>query len=180
MVGRSSGTTDTVRFFACGYDGYVYISDIQSSGNFNNPVETRVDGITHQLNGMGAFGINNAIAVGEEGTILYTTDGNIGHEADFVGTSETLYGVMMANQSLAVAAGKEGVVLKSTDGGVTWVSLVSNSNVFGGYDTFKYHSVAFIATSATTFDADKIYLCASDGLSESAVWYSSDISDAGA
>ena len=155
MVGRDLVETRTLCFFACGYDGYVYISDIQSSGNFNNPMETRVGSITHQLNGMGLLASTTPLQLVRKAQYFIPLMVQIGMKADFVGTSETLYGVMMANQSLAVAAGKEGVVLKSTDGGVTWVSLVSNSNVFGGYDTFKYHSVAFIATSATTFDADK-------------------------
>ena len=84
---------------------------------------------------------------------------------------------MMATTSVAVAAGNEGIVLKTTNSGATWASLVSSVSVFGGYDTFKYHSVAFISTSATLLTPTSC-ICASDGFSESAAWYSGDISDA--
>ena len=60
---RSTGTADTVRFFACGIDGYTYVMDVASDSTFGSVTTTEVSAAnSNQLNGMGAFGINNAIA----------------------------------------------------------------------------------------------------------------------
>jgi hypothetical protein len=151
---------------------------VGSDGLFDGFTEyTDADtGSEEQLNGIGAFGVNNAIAVGEYGDIVYTTDaGSTWSKTSDI--EDHMYGVSMASTTVAVAVGIGGNVIKTTNSGATWISLVaSGTDPFGAFTEFKIHAVSFVPTSAVAFDVDEVYLCASDGLSESAVFYSSDIS----
>ena len=52
--------------------------------------------------------------------------------------------------------------------------MASGTNPFGIYTTFKYHVVSFVPTSAAAVDSDVVY-SVPNGLSESAVFYSTDI-----
>lgn len=74
------------------------------------------------LNGIWAFNANTAVAVGDLGTILRTTNGGSTWNVEFnaAGIVEQLYAVQFASDSIGWAIGETGRILKSTDGGRSW------------------------------------------------------------
>jgi photosystem II stability/assembly factor-like uncharacterized protein len=65
--------------------------------------------------------------VGEEGTILRTTDGGATWNLRPSGTTNALRGVSFADRNNAFAVGDSMTILQSTDGGLNWKSLSSGS-----------------------------------------------------
>ncbi|OGC05364.1 hypothetical protein A2V82_08460 [candidate division KSB1 bacterium RBG_16_48_16] len=70
---------------------------------------------------------NTAVAVGELGTIVRTTDGGEHWQVIYhqVGTSENLNAVFFINNHTGWAVGERGVTIKTTDGGQSWQALDS-------------------------------------------------------
>jgi photosystem II stability/assembly factor-like uncharacterized protein len=58
--------------------------------------------------------------VGQQGTILATTDGGATWQKRDSGVSTTLYGVHSADPTHGWAVGQQGTILATTDGGATW------------------------------------------------------------
>ncbi len=83
-------------------------------------------GTANGLNGVGIFTTDYAIAVGDAGTILRTTDGGSSWDSMTSGTSQRLNSISVINNSTAVIAGDAGTVLRTIDGGSSWESITSN------------------------------------------------------
>lgn len=62
-----------------------------------------------------------AAAVGDDGTILRTTDGGATWVPQSSGTQEDLRSVAFVGPSFGVAVGSGGTILRTTDAGVTWL-----------------------------------------------------------
>ena len=75
-------------------------------------------------------------AVGEDGTILATTDGGATWSAQSSGTSESLYDVAFTDATHGWAVGEGGTILATSDGGATWSAQSSGSSTW-------LHGVAF-------------------------------------
>jgi photosystem II stability/assembly factor-like uncharacterized protein len=80
------------------------------------------EGKGYTLNGVSALDAQTAIAVGDYGTILRTTDGGANWIALPSETSEHLRGVSFIDAATATAVGDHGTILRTTDGGDTWTS----------------------------------------------------------
>lgn len=60
-------------------------------------------------------------AVGDQGTILFTSDGGDTWAAQASGTLSTLTRVQFLSENLGWVVGSEGTILRTVDGGATWV-----------------------------------------------------------
>ncbi|MBI5215445.1 MAG: hypothetical protein HY960_06790 [Ignavibacteriae bacterium] len=67
------------------------------------------------------------IAVGQNGTVLRTTNGGDEWIQVASNTANVLYGVSFANATTGVAVGAQGTILRTTDAGATW-----SAQTFGG------------------------------------------------
>ncbi|MEJ2617793.1 MAG: YCF48-related protein [Ignavibacteriaceae bacterium] len=64
--------------------------------------------------------MDNGIIVGEQGTIIRTTNGGENWSACTSNTTEYLYSVCFSDVSNGWVAGGKGTILKTTDSGITW------------------------------------------------------------
>jgi photosystem II stability/assembly factor-like uncharacterized protein len=76
--------------------------------------------VTARLNDIGGKDPNILAMVGNNGTILYTTDGGNNWTQNYVGTNEHLRGISFFDTLNATAVGRDGVILRTTDGGKDW------------------------------------------------------------
>jgi photosystem II stability/assembly factor-like uncharacterized protein len=77
-------------------------------------------GVTVDLNaGAGMSTGGPAWAVGNDGTIIRTTDGNVWNQVSS-GTTADLYAIAGLNFTTLYIAGESGTILKSTNAGLTW------------------------------------------------------------
>ena len=67
------------------------------------------------------------IAIGDAGTVIKTTDGGATWSTKTSGTTEGLYGIVMASSSVGWAVGNDGTVIKTANGGTTWSSFAPAS-----------------------------------------------------
>ena len=74
--------------------------------------------------------MNNGIVVGEQGTILRTTDGGQNWISQSSGTYTYLYGVAFTDINNGTVVGLNGTILNTTDGGQNW-TLNSADHLFG-------------------------------------------------
>src|SRR6266404_7777841 len=74
------------------------------------------------LYGVSFTDANNGTAVGEDGTILRTTNGGLRWVHQRSGTTKFLWGVSFSDTNNGIAVGEGGIILRTTDGGTTWVS----------------------------------------------------------
>lgn len=69
------------------------------------------------------FNASTAVAVGDLGTVIKTTDGGetwqVQHHAG--GRASNLNGVYFINETTGWAVGMDGIILKTTDGGRSWI-----------------------------------------------------------
>ena len=72
-----------------------------------------------------SFGEDTLIAVGEAGTILYTSDGGHNWSPQSSGVSHNLYAIEFINDSTGYACGSSGIILCTSDGGSNWSPQVS-------------------------------------------------------
>ena len=80
---------------------------------------------------------DNGTAVGENGTILRTTDGGTTWNSQTSGTTVRLEGVSFTDSNNGTAVGDNGTILRTTSGGTTWNSQISGT-------TNNLNSVSFI------------------------------------
>lgn len=64
--------------------------------------------------------------VGDDGTILKTTDGGTNWIQKISGTNNDLNKVQFVNSNIGYAIGANGTLLKTTDGGENWLSITTN------------------------------------------------------
>lgn len=80
------------------------------------------------LNGVHFTNDNTGWAVGEQGTIIKTTNGGSSWIIQNSGTYAGLNAVQFLNANLGFAVGDSGVILKTTNGGTNWNKLNSGYN----------------------------------------------------
>jgi photosystem II stability/assembly factor-like uncharacterized protein len=85
-------------------------------------------GTTKNLNAVKFTDANNGIAVGNNGTIIRTTDGGGEWVTQISGTTNDLYEVFSANTDTSYAVGKSGTILKTVDGGILWTQQQSGTD----------------------------------------------------
>jgi len=71
---------------------------------------------------------SNGIAVGNNGTVIRTTNGGYSWSIINSGISNTLFSVTFPSTNTAYAAGVNGVVIKTTDNGQNWVTKTQPVN----------------------------------------------------
>ena len=84
----------------------------------------QVSGTTDWLMRVTYLTPTTAVVVGEDGTILRSSDGGVTWTPRVSGTGVWLLGITSPTASVAVAVGDFGTILRSSDGGVTWNSQV--------------------------------------------------------
>lgn len=94
---------------------------------------------TSNLNGVDCGSASTCIAVGDSGTVVYTTN-KITWTAGVSGTTETLRDVDMTSSTVGIAVGAAGTILKTTDGGATWSAKTSGT-------TEGLYGVVMVSTS---------------------------------
>jgi len=107
-----------------GGDGKIYVTDGGEMWSFR----TRIT--YDDLFDVSTGGIQNAITVGENGTILSSTNKGYDWVLRTSGTTNTLRGVQMFNSDIALAVGQNGTILRTTNAGTTWSNQVSGSTKF--------------------------------------------------
>jgi len=65
--------------------------------------------------------------VGDNGTILRSTNGGANWFFQSSGVSDHLYAVSFTDQNIGTAVGANGRILRTTDGGTTWLSQISGT-----------------------------------------------------
>ena len=132
------------KFIFVGDSGAIYTTNT----NFEN-LTAQTSGVSVKLNSI-ANNNNKLVAVGNSGTILYSTNG-VNWLVKTSGTTRNLYSVIWCNDlSLYVACGAYGVILTSSDGD-TWNIISTGLNL-------TLNSVAF----SSFFQ--KIYVCGNSGI----------------
>ncbi len=115
-------------------DGGTILRRLNAS-NVEEPTqwEIQTSGTTANLNSISmvvfatGFGSTTGYAVGDNGTILKTTNGGAEWVAQDSGTTAKLNGVYVVTALAAYAVGDGGVILRTTDGGATWTALNSGT-----------------------------------------------------
>ncbi len=107
-------------------------------------------GTNIQLNSVGSYGLK-ACAVGNNGTILRTTNGGVNWVSVPSGTNNNLTHILMRGDSIAYIAGGQGTVLRSTDSGASWVLLntASASDLQWVWPLFDNMTVLAVGTNGT-------------------------------
>ena len=108
-------------------------------------------GTTHYLNDVYCITADTVVVVGDNGTILRTTNGGTQWNTISCPTTEHLNRVKFADSQTGYIVGEHGTLLKSTDAGQTWQSLNTG-----------YNNVNFKAISCVT--ADTVYIGGFDEL----------------
>ena len=100
---------------------------------------------------------NNGWAIGEAGTILFSSDGGNNWLPQTSGTDEHLYSISVLDQSRSWVVGRGGKILKTTDGGTNWINQNSGTNA-------DLYSVYFInQNTGFVVGYDDIILKTTDG-----------------
>jgi hypothetical protein len=103
----------------------------------------QASGTTSQLRAVWFADANTGTVVGDQGTILRTTDGGQHWVTQSSGVSELLLGVSFTDGAHGRAVGQLGTIVRTTDGGATWVREESGTNQ-------DLYSVSFADASAGT------------------------------
>lgn len=82
--------------------------------------QNQTSGTTNDLHDVQFIDSQTGWVVGENGTILKTTNGGTSWSSQTSGLSQDLYAVFFINASTGWACGDAGKILKTTDGGSTW------------------------------------------------------------
>ncbi len=100
------------------------------------------------------------IAVGDNGTILRTSNGGMNWQSIKSGTMNYLYQVQMLNASVGWIAASNRTILKTTDGGLTWIKLKEPNST----SSFIYR-VAFATENTGWFiSGNQIYYTSNGGV----------------
>src|SRR5436853_6543901 len=79
------------------------------------------------LRAVAALDVKTMSAVGEQGSILRTTDTGVTWKSISSGMSAALSGVSFADANTGIAVGSDGFILRTLDGGSTWMSQSSGT-----------------------------------------------------
>jgi photosystem II stability/assembly factor-like uncharacterized protein len=92
------------------------------------------------LNGVWGINANTAVAVGDLGTILRTTNGGSTWNVDFnaAGIVEQLFAVQFLSDSVGWVVGESGRILKTTNGGLSW----NIQNTVTPYDLYAINFIS--------------------------------------
>lgn len=102
------------------------------------------------LYGVDCSGGNACIAVGNNGTVIYSTSNLTSWSVGTSGTSLPIYDVDAYSSSLAIAAAEDGTLLKSTTMGATWSTVYSSGGVDPFYDVHMASSTVGWAAGEDT------------------------------
>lgn len=93
----------------------------------------QVSGTTQSLNDVYAVNENLVFAVGNNGTILKTTDGGTTWVTKTSGTAQNLTRVQFANANVGYAIGFNGALLKTLNSGENWniISTLTTNSLYG-------------------------------------------------
>jgi photosystem II stability/assembly factor-like uncharacterized protein len=96
----------------------------------NQLYDTLKSNVQESLNAVAFLTVASGIVVGDNGTILQTTNG--GYNWRPVGglITQNLYGVSLADSLTVVAVGEKGKILRSVDRGLNWDSVLSGNTQF--------------------------------------------------
>jgi photosystem II stability/assembly factor-like uncharacterized protein len=94
---------------------------------------SQISGVTQNLNDVYCINENFVVTVGDNGTILKTTNGGLNWIQKTSGTIQKLMKVQFANQNTGYAVGESGILLKTSDGGENWLPIPTGvtTNFFG-------------------------------------------------
>ena len=84
----------------------------------------------NSLNGVEYISLNNAIAIGENGTIIKSTNGGIDWTIINIETDKHLESVSFVDNAMGWAVGENGTIIKTTDEGETWNSQSSRTTIW--------------------------------------------------
>ncbi len=117
----------------------------------------QVSGTTSYLYAATFVDANTGTVVGDNGTILHTTDGGSTWAPQSSGTTRVLFGVSFADASTGTVVGDDGIILRTTDGGSTWTAQRSGT-------TSPLYAVSLAdASSGTAVGGDGTILHTTDG-----------------
>ena len=119
-----------------------------TTASFSGPptpgkLDPQTSGTTNQLRAVWFTDANTGVVVGDQGTILRTTDGGESWVPETSSSSEMLLGLSFADASNGTALGQLGTILRTTDGGQTWAREESGTNQ-------DLYSVSFSQTNTGT------------------------------
>ncbi|MCX6153122.1 MAG: YCF48-related protein [Candidatus Kapabacteria bacterium] len=112
--------------YAVGANGKIYKTT--AIGTNSIPWTIQNSGTTRNLHSAYFWDENNGMVVGDNGTILKTTNGGSSWNTKNQLTAENLLSVHFANSNVGFISGTNGTILKSNDAGETWFSVVSGVN----------------------------------------------------
>jgi len=142
--------------WAVGYNGTI-LQNIDGLGNTWYPLSS---GTTKQLLSVFFFDQLNGWIVGQDKTVLHTTDGGTHWNSSYPTGSEqyfSVYFTSLLNGWIAGAANTNGVIKKTTDGGTTWTNSLIPTN--------RMNSIKFIDENigCAVGDAGKIFFTSNGG-----------------
>lgn len=144
-------------YIAVGGSGLIY--NISSKMKILSPTQ-------NNLNSIAANGGNTLVAVGNSGTVIYSTDEGVSWSTATVNSNVNLYSVKFINGRF-VAVGEAGTLLTSIDG-KNWDIITINSNL-------KLQDIAYDSSSGNYivigFDGKYSQILTSSGLSSSWKYY---------
>jgi photosystem II stability/assembly factor-like uncharacterized protein len=114
--------------------------------NFYSQWTQQVSGTTEALNDVFCVTENLVFVVGDNGTILKTTDGGENWVQKTSGSNLNLIKVQFANANIGCAVSASGTLLKTIDGGENW-SLISNSVIANVSDLSYFNENIFYCIS---------------------------------
>lgn len=143
LTGLSPGTTYNYRIVATNARGQ-FISGNDTFVTPPAPVgwSVQASSTTETLWDVHSTSATVSTAVGENGTILRTTNAGVSWVAQTSNTGETLRSVSFVSASAGIAVGSEGTILRTADGGATWTSIVSGTTSFLRSVSFPTTAVA--------------------------------------
>jgi len=94
-------------------------------------------GTIKSLLGVSFTDTNTGTAVGDNGTIIRTTDGGASWTSQASGTTNSLLGVSFTNTNTGTVVGDNGTILRTTNGGTSWT-------IQSSVTTKKLNGVSFI------------------------------------
>src|SRR5438270_11745259 len=106
-----------------------------SSWHWQNPLPQG-----NNLRGASFVDANTGTVVGENGTIVRTTDGGNTWTIQASGTTQTLWAVSFTDANHGTAVGEAGTIVGTTDGGDHWVTQPSGT-------TFQLRGVSYSDTN---------------------------------
>ena len=129
-----------------GYSGLIY--------SFNGTTLTlQTSGTAQHLRGVTRASASVAWAVGDSGTILYTSNGGVTWTPQTSGTVNRLAAVVAKNASVAWAVGDSGTILYTSNGGVTWTPQTSGTT----NDLISVQLTGYAEALATSYVGEIFY-----------------------